>query len=65
MPKVPRVDLSGCTDCDGCIEICSKIFRRNETMGYVEVVELEEYPEEEVGEAINMCPADCIGWDYF
>jgi ferredoxin len=34
-------------------------------MGYVEVIELEEYPEEEVREAINMCPADCIGWLYF
>jgi len=33
-------------------------------MGYVEVVELGEYPEEEVLEAINICPADCIGWEF-
>jgi len=33
-------------------------------MGYVEVMELEEYPEKEVIEAINICPADCIGWEY-
>ena len=64
MAKVPSIDLSGCTDCDGCIEICPEVFQRNETMGYVEVIELEEYPEDEVLEAINICPADCIGWEY-
>jgi len=64
MAKVPSIDLSGCTDCDGCIEICPEVFRRNETMAYVEVIELGEYPEEKVREAINICPADCIGWEY-
>jgi len=64
MTKVPSIDLSGCTDCDGCIEICPEVFQRNETMGYVEVIELEEYPEEEILEAINICPADCICWEY-
>ena len=64
MAKVPSIDLGGCTDCDGCIEICPEVFRRNEAMGYVEVIELGEYPEEKVREAINICPADCIGWEY-
>ena len=26
MAKVPSVDLDGCTDCDGCIEICPEVF---------------------------------------
>jgi ferredoxin len=30
----------------------------------VEVIGLEEYPEREVLEAINICPADCIDWEY-
>lgn len=64
MVKVPSIDLAGCTDCDSCIEICPEVFRRNETMGYVEVIELEKYPAEELLEAINICPADCIGWEY-
>ena len=64
MAKVPSIDLGGCTDCDGCIEICPQVFQRNETIGYVEVIELEEYPEEDVQEVMNICPADCIGWEY-
>jgi len=64
MAKIPSIDLGGCTDCDGCIEICPEVFQRNENMGFVEVIELEEYPEEEVLEAINICPGDCIGWEY-
>lgn len=64
MVKVPAIDLSECTDCDGCIEICPAVFHRNEVMGYIEVFDLEEYPEEAVQEAIKMCPADCIGWEY-
>ncbi|UCG13326.1 MAG: ferredoxin [Deltaproteobacteria bacterium] len=64
MAKVPAIDLSECTDCDGCIEICPAVFHRNEAMGYIEVFDLEEYPEEAVQEAIKMCPADCIGWEY-
>ena len=64
MTKVPVVDLYECTDCDGCIEVCPQIFRRNESMGYIEVTECEKYPEETIQEAIKMCPADCIGWEY-
>ena len=26
-------------------------------------VDLEEYPEEEVEEAIKNCPCDCIAWE--
>ena len=64
MAKAPVIDLAGCTECDGCVEICPEVFQRNETIGYIEVVERDEYPEEEILEAINICPADCIGWEY-
>ena len=64
MAKVPVVDLSECIECDCCVEICPEVFRCNLAMGYIEVSDLEEYPEEAVQEAIKMCPADCIGWEY-
>lgn len=60
--KNPVIDLSECVDCDVCIETCPAIFRRN-AAGYIEVVDLSEYSEEEVEEAIKNCPANCITWE--
>lgn len=58
------VDLSRCTDCDSCLAVCPEVFRRNEETGLIEVMELEEYPEDQVAEAMAVCPADCIDWDF-
>ena len=63
MAKMPVIDLSECNDCYGCIEVCAEVFQRNETMGYLEVAYLEEYPIEAIQEAINICPKDCICWE--
>lgn len=62
MNRRPTLDLSECTDCDGCIEVCPGVFRRNPA-GYIEVEDLDLYPEECVEEAIRFCPADCIDWE--
>ena len=62
MIKVPVIDLGECVDCDACIEVCPAVFRRNDA-GFIEVVELQEYPKEEVEEAVKNCPADCIVWE--
>lgn len=63
MARVPVLDLGACTDCDGCITVCPSVFQRNDTMGYIEVAECEEYPEREIQEAINICPRGCIRWE--
>ena len=63
MKRVPVIDLSGCTDCESCLEVCPSVFRRNEETGFIEVIILAEYPENEVDEAISICPADCISWE--
>ena len=60
--KIPVIDLGECVDCDACIEVCPALFRRNDA-GYIEVIELPEYLEEELEEAIKNCPADCITWE--
>ena len=63
MTKIPVIDWGQCTDCESCLEICPAVFRRNRETGVIEVIDLEKYPEEEVQEAIKMCPADCIFWE--
>lgn len=63
MARVPTINLSECTDCEACLELCPAVFHRNEETGIIEILPLQEYPEEEIGEAIAMCPGDCIGWD--
>lgn len=59
--KSPLVELSDCIMCGVCAEVSPEIFRLSDA-GYIEVVELDTYPEDEVNEAIKYCPTDCISW---
>jgi ferredoxin len=61
MKTIPSLDLGECSGCESCVEVCPQVFRRNPQTGLIEVMEIEDYPEEEVLEAIKLCPADCIG----
>lgn len=60
--KIPVIDKSECDDCEACVELCPSVFRRND-LGYIEVVDLKEYPREEIDEIIKNCPAHCIAWE--
>lgn len=60
--RIPVVDIVACTLCMGCVEVCPEVFRLNEDTGYIEVAQLEQYPEASVDEAIKYCPEDCIVW---
>lgn len=60
--KIPAIDLGECINCDACIELCPKVFRRNDT-GYIEIMELDNYSEEELREIIKHCPGQCITWE--
>ena len=59
--KIPVVELSDCIVCGVCVEACPQVFKLNDA-GYIEVIELDEYPETEANEALKNCPADCIYW---
>ena len=59
--KIPVVELSDCILCGVCVEACPQVFRLNEA-GYIEVIDLTDYPEKDVNEAVKHCPADCIYW---
>ena len=63
MKKIPRIDMSECTDCESCLEICPLVFKKNKNTGLIEVADLSEYPEDDIEEAMSMCPADCITWE--
>jgi len=60
--KMPVVDIGKCTLCGGCVEVAPQVFRLNSALGFIEVVDLDEYPVEDVDEAIRLCPVDCIEW---
>lgn len=60
--RIPSVDIAACTLCMGCVEVCPDVFRLNEGLGFIEVADLERYPEDLVAEAIKYCPEDAIEW---
>jgi len=59
----PSVDIGRCILCGGCLEVAPTVFRYNEAFGFVEVIELVEYPRRQVDEAIMLCPVTCIEWE--
>jgi len=59
--KIPVVELSECILCDVCVEVCPEVFIHNPA-DYIEVAELENYPEISVNDAMKNCPARCIHW---
>lgn len=60
--KRPVVELSECILCELCSQVCPAVFRLND-LGYIEVLDLEAYPQADVDEVIKNCPADCIYWE--
>ncbi len=60
--KRPVIERGDCTLCEGCIAACPEVFRRN-AIGFVEVVEMDDYPEDCVQEAMKYCPEGCITWE--
>ena len=57
-----QVAPEDCTGCGLCVAVCPAVFRVNDA-GFIEVADLDAYPEDEVNEAIKHCPADCIRWE--
>ena len=60
--KIPVIDLGECVGCEACLELCPTVFRRND-LGYIEVIDLPKYPEEEIEEIIKNCRGQCITWE--
>ncbi len=57
--KTPVVDFSSCILCEICVEVAPHAFILNDA-GYIDVVYLDKYSDENIQEALNNCPKDCI-----
>lgn len=62
LKKKPVIDLGECVKCDICVDLCPRVFVKNDA-GYIEVVDLDDYPEEDIDDIIRNCRGDCIIWD--
>lgn len=60
--KQPIVELSDCILCEVCVAAAPAVFKLSDA-GFIEVMELSIYPQDEVDVAIKNCPANCIFWD--
>ena len=60
LKKIPVIDISNCTKCEVCTDVCPEVFKKNSDTGMIEIIELEQYPMDEVQEAIINCPSGCI-----
>jgi len=60
--KIPVIEASNCVRCEVCTTVCPSVFQLND-LGFVEIIEMKHYPIDEVDQAIQNCPKDCIFWD--
>lgn len=60
--KIPVVDLGSCILCEVCTDVAPHAFKINDA-GFVESLPLDDYSDEDIQEAINNCPKDCICWE--
>jgi len=59
--KTPVIEASQCILCEVCTTVCPSVFQFND-LGYVEIIEMAHYPQDDVNQAIQNCPKDCIYW---
>jgi ferredoxin len=60
--KSPVVDLGGCILCEICVELAPHAFEINDA-GFVDVLALDDYADDDIHEAVKNCPKDCITWE--
>lgn len=60
--KTPVIDLGSCILCEICVEVAPHAFQINDA-GFVEVLPLDNYLDEDIHEAIKNCPKDAISWE--
>jgi len=59
---MPVIVEEECIACGACEEICSEVFKVNESLGFAQVINPTGAPEEKVQEALDNCPVQCIHW---
>ncbi|WP_029898728.1 ferredoxin [Desulfohalovibrio reitneri] len=64
MAKTVYIDEDECIGCESCVEISPDVFAFNESIGkaYVTASDVSGN-EDDVQEAIDTCPTQCIHWE--
>ncbi len=62
MARKPYVDQDACIGCQLCANTVPGVFRMN-AENLSEVYDPEGASEEEIQEAIDSCPVNCIHWE--
>ena len=62
-PRRPYIEEEECIACGSCEELCPEVFRLNESLGFAQVVNPEGASEDQIQEAMDACPTQCIHWE--
>ncbi len=58
----PVIDMSCCVLCEICVDLAPHAFKINDA-GYVDVLSLDDYSDEDIYEAVKNCPRHCITFE--
>ena len=56
-------DHERCIGCGTCEEICPAVFKLNDETGKAEVINPKGASEDQIQEAVDACPVECIHWE--
>ncbi len=57
--KTLAVNMACCILCGVCTDLAPHAFELNDA-GYIDVLELDDYEDKDIQEAVNNCPRHCI-----
>ena len=63
MAKKVVIDQDECEGCESCVGICPEVLGFDEDKEVAYVIKPEGGPEDEIEEAIDSCPVECIYWE--
>ncbi len=63
MSKKVVIDQEECIGCESCVEICPDVFAFDSDAEKAYVIKPEGGPEEDIQEAMDSCPVECISWE--
>jgi ferredoxin len=63
MSKKVVLDQEECIGCESCVEICPEVFAFDADTEKAYVIKAEGGPEDDIQEAMDSCPVECISWE--